>query len=76
MEQIVAYLCALALIIIIIVLSSFAAEGMTNAYVNSREEPWVLVGTGCEGPSTVAVATAEDLLPRCEVIEVHTVATP
>jgi len=34
----------------------------------------VLVGFGCESPSSVAVATEEDLLPRCAEIERHEVA--
>lgn len=31
----------------------------------------ILVGTGCEGPSSIAVAYDEDLLPRCAQIDVH-----
>jgi len=34
----------------------------------------VLVGFGCESPSSVAVATEEDLLPKCAEIERHEVA--
>lgn len=34
----------------------------------------VLVGQGCEGPSSIAVAVEEDLLPRCRQIDVHEVA--
>ena len=34
----------------------------------------VLVGQGCEGPDPIAVAVEEDLLPRCERIDVHQVA--
>lgn len=34
----------------------------------------VLVGRGCEGPSAIAVAVEEDILPRCQLIERHNVA--
>lgn len=34
----------------------------------------VLVGTGCEGPSDIAVAWEEDMLPRCDRIEAHVVS--
>ena len=34
----------------------------------------VLVGQGCEGPSDIAVAVEEDLLPKCQRIDVHEVA--
>lgn len=46
--------------------------------LESRQRPTelsrVLVGTGCDGPSPIAVAIEEDLLPACEAIEVHQVA--
>lgn len=31
----------------------------------------VVVGVGCEGPSRIAVALEEDMLPRCAVVEGH-----
>lgn len=31
----------------------------------------ILVGTQCEGPSSIAVAYDEDLLPVCDAIDVH-----
>lgn len=31
----------------------------------------ILVGTQCEGPSPIAVAYDEDLLPICAAIDVH-----
>lgn len=31
----------------------------------------ILVGTQCEGPSSIAVAYDEDLLPICAEIDVH-----
>ena len=34
----------------------------------------VLVGQGCDGPDPIAVAVEEDLLPRCDHIDVHQVA--
>lgn len=34
----------------------------------------VLVGQGCEGPRDIAVAVEEDLLPKCQRIDVHEVA--
>lgn len=37
-------------------------------------ETRVLVGTGCEGPSDIAVAWEEDMLPRCDRIDVHTIS--
>lgn len=38
-----------------------------------RPSSEVLVGIGCEGPSFIAVAIEEDMLPRCASIEVHQV---
>lgn len=44
-----------------------------NAIFPKGDETTVLVGTGCEGHSTIAVAYEEDRLPRCAVIERHVV---
>ena len=34
----------------------------------------VLIGTGCEGPTNIAVAREEDELPKCSSIERHVLA--
>jgi uncharacterized membrane protein len=56
-------------------LAACALSLNTNARVERLEVPaTVLVGFGCESPSSIAVATEEDLLPRCAEIERHEVA--
>jgi hypothetical protein len=45
-----------------------------EAYAAPTDVTAVLVGVGCDGPEPIAVAVEEDLLPRCESIEVHAVA--
>lgn len=58
---------------------AFVGSALLMAFVDNSNEldtirPTVLVGEGCEGPSSIAVATEEDRLPRCTRIEVHEVA--
>lgn len=35
----------------------------------------VLVGTGCGGVSSIAIASEEDMLPKCRMVEVHILDT-
>lgn len=35
----------------------------------------VLVGQGCEGPSAIAIALEEDMLPKCKTIDAHILVT-
>lgn len=69
---------ALAVTIISSIIATFELDRRIDALelANQRVPQFtqVLVGQGCEGPSSIAVAVEEDLLPRCRQIDVHEVA--
>ena len=69
---------ALAVTIISSIIATFELDRRIDALelANQRVPQFtqVLVGQGCEGSSSIAVAVEEDLLPRCRQIDVHEVA--
>jgi hypothetical protein len=58
-----------------ITMASLLTARCVDARLVAIPEETILVGTGCEGPSPIAVAREEDCLPYCADIQRHTLST-
>lgn len=61
--------------VILALITHYAVSAEHQRLYGQEVPATVLVGTGCLGESTIAVATDEDLMPMCAEIERHEVMT-
>ena len=62
-------------LVIGLIIGGILVSGVLMPKPNTVTHQRVLVGTGCEGPSSIAVAIEEDYLPICDAIDSYPVAT-